>query len=391
MIVLSSFKFAKGAQGIPVSFENDSTQKIVDQIEKGMSALQVRGYTQIRYNRLFESNDQLICSQCDRSLGEGGGFFIRRARLILQGEVHPMVFVYIQPDFASSAGDRGNYTQLRDLYFDLALNLEKTWRLRLGQSKVPFGFENLQSSSNRLALDRNDALNSAVLNERDLGAFFYWAPNSKRKLFKKITNVQLKGSGDYGIVGFGAYNGQTANLEEQNDSLHLVARITYPFELANGQVIETSIQGYSGKYHMMNQDWVDERVAMSFIFFPQPIGFQAEYNIGRGPQFDFNFNDNQVQSLEGGYAQLMVNHCFKAQSTCFTPFIKYQYYSGGKKHEMGRSHTVRELESGVEWRPNGAFELVAQWSQGDRTTQDIKNPFDRQKGHRLRLQAQINY
>jgi hypothetical protein len=33
------------------------------------------------------------------------------------------------------------------------------------QSKVPFGFENLQSSQNRLTLDRNDALNSAANEE----------------------------------------------------------------------------------------------------------------------------------------------------------------------------------------------------------------------------------
>jgi phosphate-selective porin len=51
--------------------------------------------------------------------------------------------------------------------------IQKKISLRVGQSKVPFGFENLQSSQNRLTLDRNDALNSAVANERDLGAFFY--------------------------------------------------------------------------------------------------------------------------------------------------------------------------------------------------------------------------
>jgi hypothetical protein len=54
----------------------------------------------------------------------------------------------------------------------LSFDTKKEFRVRVGQSKVPF-FENLQSSQNRLTLDRNDALNSAVANERDL-AFFYW-------------------------------------------------------------------------------------------------------------------------------------------------------------------------------------------------------------------------
>jgi phosphate-selective porin len=41
----------------------------------------------------------------------------------------------------------------------------KKFRLRVGQSKVPFGFENLQSSQNRLTLDRNDALNVLQMKE----------------------------------------------------------------------------------------------------------------------------------------------------------------------------------------------------------------------------------
>jgi hypothetical protein len=368
-----------------------STSRIAKQAAQGLSSLRVRGYAQLRYNRLFESNDQLKCAQCDRSLGEDGGFFMRRARVILYGEVHPMVYLYFQPDFASSVDDRGHYTQIRDLYFDVAFNKEKTWRARLGQSKVPFGFENLQSSSNRLALDRNDALNSAVANERDIGAFIYWAPQSKRRLFQKITNVETKGSGDYGILGFGLFNGQTANMSEKNDSQHLVARLTYPFELDSGQVIETSIQGYSGKYHMDNRDWLDERAALSLIYYPQPLGFQMEYNVGRGPEFHPDMGEVLTQSLHGGYAQVMYNLCFAGTDSCATSFLKYQYYDGGKKHEMGRSHRVRELELGVEWRPNNAFELVTMWSQGDRTTSDSQRIFNHQKGHRLRLQAQVNF
>jgi hypothetical protein len=50
----------------------------------------------------------------------------------------------------------------------LSFDAKKEYRVRIGQSKVPYGFENLQSSQNRLTLDRNDALNSAVVNERDL-------------------------------------------------------------------------------------------------------------------------------------------------------------------------------------------------------------------------------
>ncbi|MFM7839379.1 MAG: hypothetical protein ACKO6K_07405 [Chitinophagaceae bacterium] len=59
----------------------------------------IRGYMQIRYNRLMETNSKLKCEQCDRSWGEGGGLFIRMGRIIFSGNIAKNVFFYIQPDF----------------------------------------------------------------------------------------------------------------------------------------------------------------------------------------------------------------------------------------------------------------------------------------------------
>lgn len=109
----------------------------------------------------------------------------------------------------------------------------REFRFRVGQSKIPYGFENLQSSSNRLTLDRNDPLNSGLANERDLGVLFYYAPKHVRKTFKYLVQSGLKGSGDYGMFGIGAYNGQTANSPEANDEPHAVARLTYPWKFNN--------------------------------------------------------------------------------------------------------------------------------------------------------------
>ncbi len=64
--------------------------------------------------------------------------------------------------FASASGTSLNYAQLRDAYFDLSIDKEKQNRFRVGQSKIPYGFEELQSSQNRLDFDRTDALNSLL-------------------------------------------------------------------------------------------------------------------------------------------------------------------------------------------------------------------------------------
>ncbi len=137
--------------------------------------LQLRGYTQVRYNRLGATNPHLKNDQGDKSIGDSGGFLIRRARLILRGEVASFLGFYIQPEFASALQDSLNIGQLRDLWGDIFLNHDKEFRFRVGQQKVPYGFELMQSSSNRLPFDRSDALNSAFVNERDLGAFFMLA------------------------------------------------------------------------------------------------------------------------------------------------------------------------------------------------------------------------
>ena len=131
--------------------------------------LSLRGYAQIRYNDLFLSNQALRCDQCDRAIGGTEEFSVRRARLVFSGDIADWVSIYIQPDLAQSSGTAEFFLQMRDLYADIYVTPTKTLRFRLGLSKVPFGWENLQSSSNRLPLDRADPLNSATPGERDLG------------------------------------------------------------------------------------------------------------------------------------------------------------------------------------------------------------------------------
>ncbi|ERM84760.1 porin [Rhodonellum psychrophilum GCM71 = DSM 17998] len=357
--------------------------------------IQLRGYAQLRYNRLLETNPDLKCDQCDKSWGENGGFFFRRIRLVFYGQIHERVYFYIQPDLASGGN---NFAQIRDAYFDLGLDAKQEFRLRIGQSKVPFGFENLQSSQNRIPLDRNDGLNSAVANERDIGVMFYYAPSEIRKRFSYLVSSGLKGSGDYGVFGIGVYNGQTANMPDKNNSLHVVSRLTYPFELPSGQIIEGSLQGYTGKFvinrnpatDFVQTEFSEYRYGTSIIVYPQPFGLQAEFNWGRGPEYDPESNTVKDAPLRGGY--VMASYFLKKGNDIFIPFSRYHYYKGGKKHELDAAkHRVNELEIGVEWQPHKAFELVAMYTISDRTFENSLNPDNRQKGSLLRLQAQINF
>jgi hypothetical protein len=389
--------------------------------KKWYERLSIRGYAQFRINRVTEEEPGSAPAQYvgDRSVGDNQSFIIRRARVIVSGDVSEHLYVYLQPDFASSvpgSPDANQFCQIRDWYGDVYLDDSKVWRIRVGQSKIPYGWENLQSSSNRLPLDRDDALNSAVRNERDLGVMFYWTPEGAQDLFKYVLDEGLKGSGNYGVFGFGCYNGQGGSFNEQNDNLHLVARLAVPWQFESGQVMEWGLQGYTGKYAVLSSlirplgvggpirplgtleqgtnEILDERMAATFVWYPQPWGFQTEWNVGRGP----GLNDAQTEvidrSLTGGYAMTM----YRYESDChgvFIPFLRWQYYEGGYKAERNAPYVhIDEWELGLEWQFNPQMELTAQYTFTDRTN-TVAMPNDESYrqfvGEIARLQFQINY
>jgi hypothetical protein len=352
--------------------------------------IKLRGYTQLRYNRLLVSNDDYVNAQGDKTIGKFNGFSLRRARFIVFGDVHERVSVYLQTDAANAVGDLTHVVAMRDWYADLFLDDQKEARFRVGQSKVPFGFENMQSSQNRAPLDRSDAINTGAPNERDIGAFFYWAPAAVRARFKHLVDSGLKGSGDYGVIGVGVYNGQGTNLKEKNDNLHVVARATYPFAFG-GQILELGTGGYVGKYVVSKGDdtggaeeFRDVRGHASVTLYPQPFGFQAEYSVGIGPELDASRELVREGRPHGGYVMAMM------RLGPALPYVRAQTYDGGKKHETDAvKYKVRELEAGVEWQFNRAVELVAAYVQGRRTAP--KSPYDVESGRLLRLQLQFNY
>lgn len=372
--------------------------------------ISLRGYAQIRYNGLLSTNDKVSCEQCDRSWGTtstapdakaNNGLFIRRARLVFSGQVHPNIFFYFQPDFASSPSSGiNNFVQIRDLYFDLSFDKKREYRVRVGQSKIPYGFENMQSSSQRLTLDRADGINSSILNERDLGIFFYWAPAEIRQRFEMLVRDGYKGSGDFGVFALGVYNGQIANKLDGNRDLNVVARVTYPFVIGS-QIIEPGIQAYTGKWAFTGEvspgvtvndpQYVkDQRVGATFVLYPRPFGIQTEYNIGTGPRYNTITNSIDQTDLNGGY--VLLNYKWDIKKQHIYPFAKFQYYDGGKKYEKdARSYVVRDFEFGVEWQPIKALELTAEYVVADRTFEDSALPVNRQQGNVLRMQVQFNF
>jgi phosphate-selective porin len=382
--------------------------------KKWYDRLQLRGYVQLRSNELLSGDGTApagvsrLRSVHDTGVGEKGNFAFRRVRLVVQGDVSDKLGIYIQSDLAGTVSNqsngerRDNFAQLRDAYADLYL-ANRTVKLRFGQSKVPYGWENLQSSSNRLSIDRADAANSAVPGERDIGVVAYYTPPAVQKIWDDLTKDGQKLFGTYGAFGLGAFNGQGINRMEKNDGLMTVALATWPFRLDGlgapfkGQVLELGVQGLHNSVQpelrtggVTANPIEEKRVNLHAVLYPNPFGLQAEWNWGSGPEWNPAAQAIGKGNLNGGYVQgtYRIKHSPVGQ---IMPYARWQSYSGGWKAATNAPRiSTDEVELGVEWQPLKELELTVAYAKMKRAEADERRS-GVARGDLIRTQLQFNY
>ncbi len=375
--------------------------------------LRLRGYTQMRFNQIVSGDADATAGASrlrsihDSAVNGDSNFTFRRMRLVLQGDLNEHVSFYFQPDFAAavsnqSVGERREGTvSLRDMYADVFPTGDKAFRIRLGQSKVPYGWENMQSSSNRLALDRTDGINSAASGERDLGIVAYYTPPRVQAIWDRLADDGQKLFGNYGAFGFGVFNGQGLNRTETDNDLMAVALATWPFELdglgLNGQVFEiggsvmrNTIRPEIRTGGVSPVGFKDNRVNLHAILYPQPFGVQAEWNWGTGPEFVPATGRIEERPVDGGYVQVMAKIDQTPIGTIH-PFARWQYYRGGFKAAINAPRLeTEELELGLEFQIDPALEITTTYGWASRKEADERR-FGQAEGQILRVQAQWNY
>lgn len=375
--------------------------------------LQLRGYTQMRFNHIMSGDaDAPDGISRLRTIGDGdvradNNFSFRRMRLVLQGDVNEHLSIYFQPDFAAavsnqSVGERREGTvSLRDMYADVFPTGDKSFRIRLGQSKVPYGWENMQSSSNRLALDRTDAINSAAPGERDLGIVAYYTPPRVQAIWDRLEDDGHKLFGNYGAFGFGVFNGQGLNRTETDDAVMVAGLATWPFELSglgmDGQVFEVgasimrnTIRPEIRTGGVSAEGFKDYRVNLHAVLYPNPFGIQAEWNWGTGPEFDPATGQIEERPLDGGYIQAIAKIDETPLGPLF-PFARWQYYRGGFKGAINAPRLeTEELELGIEFQIDPALEITTTYGFASRKEADERR-LGQAEGQILRVQAQWNY
>ena len=344
------------------------------------------GYGMLRYNlgtngKMGTYHDKSVGSVAQ---GSQPGFFFRRIRWVMTGQVSDHVSVFFQPDLASaftaSGSDSTHALTMRDAFGDYAFDKDKEFRFRAGLQRVPVSFDNWQASRVRMAFDRADATNSGATSERDLGLSVMWTPKIAQQRYKQMLDY-MYGPGDYGVIHLAVYNGQGLNKPELNNNKHVGLRLNWPWELPGGYLMETGMNAYTGQFQVSkgtaaagtslysnldgasraSGNYKDERVNFSVYFPPQPFGFITEYTFGKGPQR--NASGTIVDSaLYGGYVQ--AHYQWKYSDAGLANFYsRYQEYHGGIKFNTGAPDgDMKELENGIAWMPDPQWEFTVAYA-----------------------------
>lgn len=388
--------------------------------------LKIDGYTQVRHTEQLNDAAYLTGGlPADRSVDPAQSLIIRRGRFKISGDISSRLYLYTQFDLAGSvdSGTSRNFgLQTRDIYADISLDDAKEHRIRVGVSKVPYGFVNLQSSQNRLTMERAEALNSAVEGERDQGVYYMYASADDRALFKTLVKDGLKGSGDYGVFAAGFYSGAGLNKADNNGEVHSVVRFSKPWVSASGQMYEAGIGGYAGRFKVttdlttgtglpggvsktvldnninandrrdLADGFNDRRASAHFIMYPQPWGIEAEWTAGQGPQLNAERTAVTTQSLHGGYVMVNYRHKYGAESE-FLPFVRWNYFDGARKFATNAPQLcVNEIDLGFEWQWRKEVELSLQYTLSDeRSNTSTAMPTVISGSRRVALQLQFNY
>ncbi len=368
----------------------------------------LRGYTQFRVSEVFDHEGPALEVPNDRSVNESESFIIRRGRFVFSGDVTDRLSLYAQSDFNGSTGAADFSVQMRDLYADVWLDKGKFFRVRAGQSKVPFGWVNMQSSQNRAPLERPDGINSAVEGERDYGATFMWTPASAKQVFRDITARGLKGTGDYGRRRRRTLRGaraepvgpERANACRRPRRLSVQARERSVRRGCRAGVSRTlrdpvaSIALGGGASITPTQDAdgaLDQRIGFTAIWYPQPIGVETEWNFGRGPELSPDSTRIDSEPLNGGYVQ--VNYRQQHSSGTWFPFARWNYFDGARKFARNAPPTrVNEIDFGLEFARWAEVELSGMYTHTFRRTRTGSFPYTSSlDANRVGVQLQWNY
>jgi hypothetical protein len=221
------------------------------------------------------------------------------------------------------------------------------WRVRAGQQRMPFGFEVPQPTQLVLPLEPSWVGRTMFPGLRDTGVVVYWTRPADRALFDGARKQDF-GTGDYGNLAVGVFNGQGMNETETNDGKHVSIRLAKPFELGD-RYAEAGVSYITGSYTSAaaDADVDDELLGAHFYLPPRPLGLQAEYYTG----------ETEGGDLDGYYAMGL----WRPEDDQVA-FVRYDQYRGPRKGRgLGNVFDRDRWSLGYAYYLNDATKLTAEY------------------------------
>ncbi len=127
------------------------------------------------------------------------------------------------------------------------------------------------------------------------------------------------------------------------------------------------------------------------MWYPQPIGLEAEWNVGTGPQLSDDGRHIGTASLNGGYIQLHYRQA-GTHGTWF-PFTRWQYFDGGRKFARNAPRErVKEIDFGVKFAKWADVETTLMFTHTYERNRTSAYPYlPLRNVNRLGVQVQWNY
>jgi phosphate-selective porin OprO and OprP len=257
------------------------------------------------------------------------GFDLRRARLVLRGDLGKGFDFKLQAELAGSAAK----------LLDAALGWRHADALKVtaGQFKIPFSQENLISSNKLETVNRSQVVEALVARGRDVIG---------NQVGRDI-GVMASGTAPFGKPGagvdyaLGVFNGSGINTTDTNDRKDLVGRVVVrPVE---GLSIGGS--GYSGRFTLPvapDRDDLRRRVGGEIAYQKGPWLFKGEYISGTDAHVD----------REGWYAM----GCWFAIPSTLQAVAKYDAYDPNTA-VSGNQTSIATLGANVIFSPSAFVQL----------------------------------
>jgi len=312
-------------------------QSRLTKVEAEQKKHKLDGYLQVRY--------------VDDEASDTSEFLVRRARFNIRGPVNDRISYRIELQMDAKEEGKGptSKTQLRTLYADYKLD---KGTLCIGQAKVPWGYELLESVPNLWTSERALFMDRLFPNQRDIGVMYaYQAGKDKPEL-------------DIGI-----YNGTGINASDNNKRKNVMARVDFP--VPNGSV---ALSGYVG------ENGADEAATDQDRY-----GASARFKWPGGTEFvgEFVTGEDRGSDVRGWYGQVGHPIC-KAKPNML--FVKYDQYD---ENTDASDDLFKRWSLGYWWEPLTATRVGVVYEI--RSPQDSFSELSKWDDTRGWVQLQVKY